>query len=323
MQPITRGLLTVLAAVTASAQTVELFEAPNSYFTVATANNDRGDIVGYFQEVDSLIRAGFVRDHSGSTTVFYIPDSRDVVPREISPAGEIVGYYLDAATNISRGFLRNREGILTTIAVPGASVVVANGINPSGEVTGAALIDGFWHGFVRSPSGTVSLLGIPHAFSTAINPGATVTGFLATDHTAFVRDSSATVTYFQAPGAERTLPVALNANGEVTGWFATYPGGPSQGFLRSRAGQFELFGPPGFSYTEPQRINSAGDIVGWSFQLPANQRAFLRTRNGALTLLDIPNSSGSAANGINNSGTVVGWTNDLALNKLVAFAMRP
>ena len=75
--------------------------------------------------------------------------------------------------------------------------------------------------------------------------------------------------------------MALNASGQVTGWYTTIAGGP-HGFLRSRDDQFVTFDVPGALTTFAQAINPAGQITGYYFAPDNHYYCFVRNSNGSI-----------------------------------------
>jgi hypothetical protein len=123
---------------------------------------------------------------------------------DINPAGAITGLYADA-NNVMHGFLRTREGILITFDAPGAGTV------PNLY-------------FKSTPAGT---LGGQGTYAMSINPEGAITGSYIDETNlghGFLRAPDGRITKFDAPGAgtaagsyEGTIPLAINAAGEITG----------------------------------------------------------------------------------------------------------
>src|SRR5262249_21383789 len=109
----------------------------------------------------------------------------------INPVGEILGYSVDS-NGVPHGFLRGSNGTFTSFDVPGAefSSLVEQFVGPAGpslNVTGDAT------------GGYFDANGLQHGF---------------------VRDRHGVITTFDAPGAVNgTIPLSINALGEVTGFF--------------------------------------------------------------------------------------------------------
>ena len=109
-----------------------------------------------------------------------------------------------------------------------------------------------------------------------------------------------TITTFDLPNSVLTRPTAINAVGEITGWFNVSNDPIRHAFLRHRNGNFVTFDVPGDeipSYilytddTEPVGIDLAGEIIGsyHSMSHPAgvvSQRGFVRRRDGTFTTFE-------------------------------------
>jgi hypothetical protein len=113
----------------------------------------------------------------------------------INPAGVFTGWYNVSVTDSmgnSTGFTHSfvRAGKTITTFDQGSQYTTASGINPAGVITGSyAGTDGF-HGFLRTPDGTISPPFDPpnstSTFPTAINPAGEITGnYSGTDSSGF------------------------------------------------------------------------------------------------------------------------------------------
>lgn len=89
------------------------FDAPGSKLavTLPDAINDAGEIVGIEQEISGL-QQGFIRDSSGSITVFQAPWAgvaeqfdQGTAPIGVNASGTITGQYYDS-NKVGHGFLR-------------------------------------------------------------------------------------------------------------------------------------------------------------------------------------------------------------------------
>ncbi|MGD0012737.1 MAG: hypothetical protein ABSE93_29870 [Terriglobia bacterium] len=214
--------------------------------TFAWNINPAGVIAGNYWDAYS-VRHGFVRtphgkfanfDPSGSVSTFVC------LAECINPAGAINGYYF-TADGVAHGFVRSPDGKITEFDVPNAGTDGSQGqgtysvsINTEGAVTGQSVSsDNVTHGFVRAPDGRITEFDVPGAgtdgsqyqgtFAEAINDAGAVTGQYidANDvQHGFVRIPDGRITKFDAPDAgtatssyEGTVPLAINAAGEITG----------------------------------------------------------------------------------------------------------
>ena len=214
--------------------------------TFAWNINPAGVIAGNYWDTNS-VRHGFVRtpngtfanfDPSGSVSTFVCLASC------INPAGTVTGAYYDAG-GVQHGFVRVPRGKITEFDVPGAGTDGSQGqgnwgtsINTEGAVTGGYVTaDNVTHGYVRSPDGRITKFDVPGAGTDgsqfqgtvpeAINDVGMVTGEYIDSNDVqhgFVRTPDGRIIRFDAPGAgnetgsyEGTVPLAINAGGEITG----------------------------------------------------------------------------------------------------------
>jgi probable HAF family extracellular repeat protein len=111
-------------------------DVPGATFTVAYGINDRGDVVGVFNEfdLDGLQNRGFVANDGGFTTI-EVPEAFYTLATGINNRRQIVGVFSEENGAIVHGYLY-RRGHFTTIDFPGASVTVVTGINDLGQIVG-------------------------------------------------------------------------------------------------------------------------------------------------------------------------------------------
>jgi hypothetical protein len=200
-------------------------------------------------------------------------------------------------------------------------------INQSGAVTGYyADTNASFHGFVRSPFGSITTFDGPDAtcpsyFSVCTNPvginqqGA-ITGYYCDAVTChgFLRAPGGTITPFDAPGgANGTWPTGINDAGEVVGYYydANYVG---HGFLRAARGTITPFNAwGGVNGTYPAGINDAGDVVGSYYDANVILHGFLRATDGTTTTIDPTGSIYTSTNAINLEGEITGWWQDASI----------
>ena len=212
--------------------------------SIAMGINNSGVIVGYCQ-IAPILQEGFILK-KGIFTRFAYPGFERTYPRAIGVTGLVTGYAEDDDTDTSVGFIYDpARGTFTDIELPDTSMVVlqiiAQGINARGYVVGNVILMEpdesafYWYGFVREPSGAVTL--------------------------------------FQVNG-QRTRARGITAAGVITGWVVTEPG-TRVGFVGRLAslGGFqemtnvELIAVPfaGATSTVAEAIDNSGRIVGiWS-----------------------------------------------------------
>src|SRR5262245_49887943 len=105
---------------------VTTIDVPGATLTVASKINDRGQIVGYYSDVESTLRVGgplhgFLFD-KGMLTRIDFPGALSTLVLGINNRGQIVGAYCDEA--IGHGFLLQKDAF-TTIDAPGAVLSTA------------------------------------------------------------------------------------------------------------------------------------------------------------------------------------------------------
>jgi uncharacterized membrane protein len=230
--------------------------------------NDRGQIVGYYDDADGL--HGFLRQKDGRFRTIDFPGARATEALKINNRGQIVGLYSETSPfefADGRGFLLNR-GRFTRINVPGALSTFARGLNDRGQVVGDYTdVDGLIHGFLWDKG----------RFTT-----------------------------IDVPGAGGTTATDINNRGQIVGEYGEDPGNAPtalHGFLLS-GGDFTTFDAPGVVFTEPGGINDRGQIVGStaSDSVLADLRGFLLAEGveGDFTPIDFPDAPRTVAFDINN-----------------------
>jgi len=112
-----------------------------------------------------------------------------------------------------------------------------------------------------------------------------------------------TYTRIAVPGAIATLPVALNASGEVIGSWAD-TGHISHGFIYSK-GKITSFDPPGSQTTLPAGINASGEIVGIYLNSSFEELGFTYSK-GTFTDVAFPNAVATTLAGVDDNGVLLG-----------------
>jgi uncharacterized membrane protein len=138
---------------------IDTFDVPFWRLHAAMDINNRGQIVGYYDEPDFAGGGSFLRDRDGTITTINYPGALFTQADAINDRGQVVGAYLEpgAAPNsdgtIARdtvhGFVWER-GRFTSFDVPGSVFTHAYGINNRGQISGGYYdTSGRQHGFVR------------------------------------------------------------------------------------------------------------------------------------------------------------------------------
>ena len=125
--------------------------------------------------------------------------------------------------------------------------------------------------------------------------------------TASVLDAQ-TITTFDVPDAAGTFPLAINRDGQVTGyyWDIAFQ---KHGFVRDLSGILTTFDVPGSINTVPVAIDADGQITG-TYEDSVAVHGFLRRPDGSLLLFDAPGSSGTYPRGISPGGLITGYYYD-------------
>lgn len=253
-------------------------DVPRATLTRVSCINARGDIVGFYGDVDGVTHGFLLRKGVFSTIDF--PHASLTFARAINARGDIAGWF-QFEDGIDHGFLLH-DGQFTQIDYPGAEVArtAGRGINNAGDVTGN--YDGcggcFQSGFILR-DGIFHDVHIPGGFTSDIQ--------------------------------------SAQDNGQVmVGDAAMEPDFALHGFIRNKRGEFHLIDFPGLSVpcTGPRGINERGDIVGLFAYVntvddcyaPPPLHGFL-LRQGKYTAIDVPGSTSTAALTINDDGEIVGW----------------
>ena len=200
--------------------------------------NNRGEIVGFYNDAEGSTTSGFLRSRRGRFTSIEVPGSQLTGPLKVNDRRQVVGVYVNAdpkpnpdgttPPGVLHGFLWD-DGDFKSIDVPGASATAVLGINNRGQMVGSYIdADGAYHGFLRNRRGAVTTL--PEA------PGAD-------------------------PAMGGTQPTSINDHGQIVGLAYDARGG-SRGFLLERGVLTPIDGTRDAVFTRPLDINNRGRIVG-------------------------------------------------------------
>jgi probable HAF family extracellular repeat protein len=136
-----------------SSGTYTSFDYPGAAFTIASAINSRGDIVGYYSDTSGVYH-GFLLS-GGTYTSIDEPGATATEANGINDAGEIVGIYCQTsqcAANFSgfQGFFL-KAGEFSDVTIPGAKANGPVGINNKGVIIGVFHDAVGRHGFLATP----------------------------------------------------------------------------------------------------------------------------------------------------------------------------
>ena len=329
------GAMTLFAAHGVKAQTpewktgeqiIKFDVGPNG--TLAASINPRGETTGYYYDARKKVR-GFLRDEDGKITSFEAPHAGigGTYPTSINRWSEITGWFYDASGKV-HGFLRKKNGKIKDFDASAPPVATRpTSINSKGVITGNYISANHYYGFVRAAHGSITTFEARNATSApltstvpmSINSEGVVTGVYfdvnvavgSPDH-GFVRAADGTITSFDGPGAgtalfTATVPLSINSEGVITGWYAGAGDSTSHGFVRASDGTITSFdvGPEG---NNPTRCNPSGEITGW-YGDAKGVHGFVRASDGTITSFDVgPHITYPQS--INPRGEVTGWFYD-------------
>lgn len=243
--------------------------------TIAFGINDRGQIVGVYDDADGRFH-GFLREPRGRYRTIDAPACYATGLTRINDRGQITG---DCWTTkerfeqgLKRGFLLDR-GRFVTVNVPGSDSTEAVGLDNRGRVVGE----------------TVTLEPL-EAF-----------GYLWDD---------GRITRIDVPGAAFTGAEEINERGQIAGTYGEDPAEvATRGYLLDK-GRFRTFAAPGGLLTQVFGLNNRGQIAGYvAADLELNDaHGFVLAKgiDGPFTPVDVPGALRTIALGINDRGQIVG-----------------
>jgi probable HAF family extracellular repeat protein len=243
---------------------------PGATRTIAAGINDRGEVVGKYQNADGRDH-GFLRDRWGRYRRIDVPGAGGTEPYKLNDHGQLVGSYNpqgpSAGAPGSKGFLLDR-GRFITIQGPGAVYTQAEGINDAGVVVGEYLdTNGRFHGF-RWHRGRLRTIEVPGATSTSIGD--------------------------------------INDDGDLVGVYGDATGGPHGFVLRNRPhARVERIDVPGARYSLALGINNRRHVVGAAGNDIAGSDPQGFVRIGTFRPIEIRGSTRTAGLDINNRGQIV------------------
>ncbi len=263
-------------------------DSPAAGTTIVFGLNNPGAVVGIYNQANTFVQTGFLRDGSGNFSDIAPNGATLTEANSINDAGTIAGSWVDSAKPAhTHGFVRSASGVYTTFDVTGASSLTVAGINNSGVVAGTYFDTALHsHGYSRSAAGTITTFDAPspnvdlQVFG--IDDSGNITGWagngLATGTVfhGFVRQS-ATITLFDAdPTRVQTFPQSINASGTIVGWDSISQNN-ANGFVRNGAGTITALEVAGASNTQPNSVNSLGTISGVWLDAGYKRHGFIAT----------------------------------------------
>jgi uncharacterized membrane protein len=255
---------------------------PGATRTIAAGINDRGEVVGKYQNADGRDH-GFLRDRWGRYRRIDVPGAGGTEAYKLNDRGQLVGTYNPQGPSAgdpgSKGFLLDR-GRFTTIHMPGAVYTQALGINDAGVVVGEYLdSDGNFHGY-RWHRGRLTVIEVPGSTGTSvsdINDHGDLVGVHGDNDglRGFVLPNRPRADFegFNFPGARYTLAFGINDRRQVVGAGGNdaVNGSDAQGFLLTggTTGTFTPIEIRGTTRTLGLDINNRRQIVAAIFPTPA------------------------------------------------------
>ena len=218
--------------------TIEITGAIEPAFPVSV--NDNAQVVGVYDD-SAYQNVGFLWAASAPLTSFAPVNSKDVETALINGSGQIAGFFDNPVKR--RGYFRDVDGTITVFdGSPTATGTYVEGINDSGSVTGFVTdATGYFYAFIRQGNSLTEFAVNESTLTVgqSINNAGTVTGSYvdASDvQHAFTRDKFGNITLFDVAYAgtganQGTVPRAINASGQVAGYFVG-PLGNVHGFVR-------------------------------------------------------------------------------------------
>jgi uncharacterized membrane protein len=254
----------------ALAQTYTAIDCPFSFSTLARGINDRGDIVGFCEDVNGL--HGFLL-RNGVLKLIDVPGAAATRALGINNRGDVAGAYADS-NDVLHGFVL-RKGRFHTIDPPGSIGTTARGIDDLGRIVGFyRASDEVFRGFILDWRGFRDIV-FPGAEGTAaydINILAIVGGYImdGVPHGFHVRKG--VFTSIDAPGAAGTEANGINLRGQIVGGWTDDAGCAdcfTRAFLLTRHGfeflEFTDVDGTVAAETVAFGINVKGQIVGQYF----------------------------------------------------------
>lgn len=221
--------------------------------------------------------------------VFDRPDERETLPTALNNLGTVTGGCSSGGTS----FVRTRDGNLFQFSVPGADQTNAWAINDHGAIVGEYItpfaapgLSGWTrvHSFLRTPAGQYTdINAIPHPDDVGLPDSLTRTWvgginnrgqIVGTYSTIFLADNSAGMsgaflydnsnfTNIDIPGADNTIPLAINNHGLILLQADTIELSPVRGFYLYDDGRLYRIGdPPGWRWTGVEGLNDRGQLFG-------------------------------------------------------------
>ena len=232
------------------------------------AINDQGEVAGSFT-TDGVTESVFVGPANGAYEIFNV-DGVSAQARGLNNQGRIIGITFPEGSLNS--FERPKGGAPALVTKDGTPVIgIAQGVNASGEFVGD---------YFREPGSTP------------------LRGGYKGKNAAF--QSDVTLPF----AAVRVAPRAINAKGDIAGWFIAEAGAAPQGFV-IRNGVTTVLNHPDAVITFVQGMNNKGEISGsWEDAAGGSHGFHLAADLVTWTSFDAPESDITQAWQINSLGQI-------------------
>ena len=258
------ALLSIIPA-RAGSGSVSQIDAPGATFTDASGINNRGEIVGSFQDGQGF--HGYVF-RQGEFTVLDAPvQGALTIALGNNDRGQVVGAY--RSQGLFHGFVWER-GTFTDINAPQAEETFLHVINNRGQIVGHSRRDVF--SLARAflwADGDFTFLNIPGVLlagrnrdSLGLNDRGQVVGTFQSQgiNHGFLYDNGV-VMQIDVPGARSTRASGINSRGEIVGsYIDTFD--VEHAYLRHADGTFTQIDAPNAAGISGVRLNDRADIVG-------------------------------------------------------------
>lgn len=229
--------------------TFETISEPNNNtslfpYTNAYSINTKGEIAGTYYNTTTDLYTGFVylNGKYASYSVAGLPSGSDTYVYGINDYGETCGFYQTPPTYATIPFI-NEKGTIVTFTIPNATQGTCYAVNDKLEAAGYYYDGTTYHGFIRSASGTITVVDAPNVgtgtFLEGLNNSGWTSGhFLDTSNYehGFLRSPAGKFTLINVTGAavasgEGTAGGALTETCTVVGHYDPSSGPPQEGYI--------------------------------------------------------------------------------------------
>jgi len=213
-------------------------------YTNAYSINTKGEIAGTYYNTTTDLYTGFtyLNGRYTSYSVAGLPSGSDTYVYGINDEGETCGFYQTPPDYATIPFI-NEKGTIVTFTIPNATEATCYAVNDKLEAAGYYYDGTTYHGFIRSASGTITVVDAPNVgtgtFLEGLNNSGWTSGhFVDTSNYehGFLRSPAGKFTLIDVPGAAvvsggGTAGGALTDECTVVGHFDPSGGPPQQGYI--------------------------------------------------------------------------------------------